>query len=105
MADPGDVAAGTIETLHQAKTDCVAGAREYDRNGRSRLLGRKRRWRSASRQYQRYVARYEFGRQCGKPVIMTVRPSIFDRDAFADDKARVGQPLMETRQDGLRFLE
>src|SRR5215472_1972110 len=42
---------------------------------------------------------YEVCRQCGKPIVMTFRPAIFDRDILAFDGAGFLQALVECRYE------
>ena len=40
-----------------------------------------------------HMAAHEFCRQCGKPIVATLRPAVFDRDVLAFDVAGFLQTL------------
>jgi len=47
------------------------------------------------RHNERHMAAYEFCRQCGKAIVVTLRPAVFDRDVLAFDVAGFLQTLAE----------
>src|SRR6516164_2380611 len=73
----------------------IAADREHDGYRCRRRLGRQYRRITALRHNERHMAAYEFCRQCGKAIVVTLRPAVFDRDVLAFDVAGFLQTLAE----------
>ena len=96
--DARDVAARPVEAGDKAELDRVAADREDDRDRRGRRLGRKRRRRAAGRDDHRHLTANQIGRQRRQPIILALRPAVFDRDVPALDIAGFAQALAERGQ-------
>src|SRR5262249_4594737 len=47
----------------------------------------------------RHMPAHEFCRQCGKPIVVTLRPAVFDRNVLAFDVAGFFQTLAECAKE------
>ena len=95
-ADAGDVAARLVHAFDQAVLDRVAvaeGEDDGDRGGRR--LRRQSRPAAAIGRDHRHLAIRQIRRQGGKPVVLTARPAVLDRNIDPFDKTGLGQPLLE----------
>src|SRR5262249_15591648 len=91
----GEVAAGPVEAPDDAELDGIAADREHDGYRCRRRLGCQYRRITALRHNERHMAAHEFCRQRGKPIVVTLRPAVFDRDVLAFDVAGFLQTLAE----------
>ena len=93
-ADAREVAARPGETGDQAGRDRVVAADEDDRDRRGRVFAASADS-AAARRDQIDLAADEVGGQCGQPIIVALRPAVFDRHVLALDIAGFAQPLAE----------
>src|SRR5262249_39269597 len=91
----GEVAAGPVEAPDDAEPHGIAADREHDGYRCRRRFGRQYRRITALRHNERHMAAHEFCRQCGKPIVVTLRPAVLDRDVLAFDVAGFLQTLSE----------
>ena len=91
----GDVAAGAVKAPDDAELDGVAAERKHHGYRCRRRLGRQYRRITALGHNEGHMAAHEFCRQCGKPIVVTLRPAVFDRDTFAVDVAGFLETLAE----------
>jgi hypothetical protein len=82
------IAARPVETLHQTDLHGIAAGGEHDRDRGCCRFGGKRRGLAAGRHQYGDAAPDEIGRHLRQPVVLPLRPMIFDRDILALDKAR-----------------
>ncbi len=87
-----DVAARAVEAGDKAEPDRVGGQLKDDRNRRGRCLGGKRR-RSGGRGNHGHLATDQIGRHRRQPIVLALRPAIFDRYVAAIDVAGFAQPF------------
>src|SRR5262249_42201520 len=73
----------------------VAAEREHDGYRCRRRLCRQYRGITALRHNEGHMAAHEFCRQCGKPIIATLCPAVFNREVLAFDVAGFLQTLPE----------
>src|SRR5262249_40927173 len=90
-----DVAARPVEAGDEPKHDGVAANYEDNGNGRSRRLCGTDRWGPRSRDDYGYSVVDQIGRQCGEPIVLTVRVAVFDRNVPAFGIAGFAQPFSE----------
>ena len=93
-ADPSEVAARPGEAGDQPVPDRIGATPEDDRDRRGRAF-RGKCTRRAGRDDQIDVAADEIGGQCGQPIVMALRPAIFDRQILSLDIAGFAQSLAE----------
>ena len=79
LADAGDISARPVEARHHAELDRIGAHHEHDWNGRRRLLRRERR-RQCARENDGYLPAYQLGGECRQSLVVTLRPTEFDRD-------------------------
>ena len=87
------------ETGDQAPLDRVAADREDDRDRRGRAFGHKCRNIAAACQDHVDLAADEVGGQCRQPIIVVLRPAVFDRHAllfFKKSKVTTADYLLPT---------
>jgi hypothetical protein len=89
MIDAGDVAAGPIEAVDEAQPDGVGAGGEDNGNCRGRRLGREHDWSASARDDHAHLPPDQIGRQCRQLVVLTFRPTVFDRHILAFDIAAV----------------
>jgi len=77
--DARDVGARTIEAGDEAEFDRIGPDAEHNRNCGGRGLGGNCRWRAARRDDRGHPATDQLSRQFGKPGIVVVRETEFDR--------------------------
>jgi hypothetical protein len=94
--DAGDIAARTAEAGDDALRDGISPHYEHDWDGCGRGLGGDGR-RQASGKYDSDRLARELGCERGETIIMTIDPSIFDRDVATCDKTRFGEAIAERR--------
>src|SRR5262249_12331187 len=94
VAEAGEVAAGPGETGDQARPDRVADAGEDDRDCRGCAFRRERRNLPWGHDHVD-LATDEVSGQCRQPIIVTLRPAVFDRQALSLDVADLTQSLVE----------
>ena len=82
----GGVAARPGKAGDQPLDYGVGRGRKHDRDRRRRGLCRERRW-SAGRGYHRDLPAHQLGRERRQPIVVTLRPAIFDRHVAAFDEA------------------
>ena len=92
-----DVAARPVKAGDEAELDRVAARFEDDRNGRGRCLCRKRR-RSAGRGNHGHLTTNQIGRHRRQPIILALRPAVFDRHVVAINVTGFAQPFEKGRQ-------
>src|SRR5262249_10608479 len=95
--DTRQVAAWAVETRDQADLNRVDPGVEDDGNRRGRRLGRQRGRAVAGDKYGDLLAN-QFRRQSRQAIVLTLRPTVFDRDVLAFDKPGFGQSLAERGQ-------
>jgi hypothetical protein len=95
----GDVAGRTAEAWNQPHPDRVASDREHNRNGRGRRLCRQRRRGAADRRDQSNLSADQIGRERRQPLVIALRPAVFDRDVAALDEAHPTEALVECGHD------
>jgi hypothetical protein len=88
------VAARSVQAGDKSKRDRVEPKLEDDRNCRGRGLGRKCRG-CAGRGNHGDLSANQLGRQRRQPLVLPLRPAVFDRDAFALDTTGFLQALTE----------
>jgi hypothetical protein len=76
---------GRAKTGDQAGLDRVSAGVEDDRDRRGRPFCRERRRVAALGHDHVDLAIDEIGRQCEEPIIMALRPAVFDRDVLSLD--------------------
>ena len=86
----GGIAARTIEAFDKSSLDRIDGGHEDNRDCGRGSLRRKRAVGRASDDRQTFAPN-QIGRQCLKPLGVTIRPAIFDRDILAFDVASFTQ--------------
>jgi len=89
MIDAGDVAAGPIEAGDEAQPDGVGAGGEDNGNCRGRRLGREHDWSASARDDHAHLPPDQIGRQCRQSVVLTFRPTVFDRHILAFDIAPI----------------
>src|SRR5262249_23611426 len=94
-ADTGDVAARLVEAGDETSLDRIEAAAEDDRNGRGRGFGRECRRYEVWRDDDGYPAADQIGRQFRQPIIVIVRPEVFDGHVLALDIASFAEPFSE----------
>ncbi len=94
--NPGQIAAGKIETLHQVEGDRIDRQSEHDRYRRGRRLGGERRGETRSDD-QIYLAAHEISCEPGQPIVVAFAPAVGDRDIAALDEAGRRQTLPDRR--------
>ena len=83
---------GRLRLADEAEPDRVAARFEDDRNGRGRRLCRKRR-RSAGRGNHGHLTMNQISRHRRQPIILALRPAVFDRHVLAFDVTGFAQPF------------
>jgi hypothetical protein len=92
-----DVAARLAEARDKAKPNRVRAQFKDDRNGRGRRLCRKR-CRSCRRSNHGHMTMNQVSRHRRQPVMLVLRPAIFDCDVAAIDVTGLAQPFEKGRQ-------
>jgi hypothetical protein len=92
---PRDIAAARIEARHQAGIDRIAADHEDDRNRRRRLLGGHRTEGDPATHDHGHLPGRQIGRQRRQPIILVLRPSVFDGHILPVDIAGLPQALAE----------
>ena len=93
-AHAGDIAARPVEAGDEANSDRVGADREHDRNRRGGGFRGKRR--SVARCDDHcHLAADQIGRQRWQPIVLILRPAVFDRDVLTFDIAGLLQALTE----------
>src|SRR6266480_1053032 len=92
--DTRNVAAWTSETGDKAGCDWIDAASEDDRDRRGCTFRRDSRWAAKGSNHIDTVGD-EIRGQCGQPIIVSLRPAVFDRHVLAIDVARLAQSLVE----------
>ena len=94
-AETRNVAAGPGEIGDQAGPDRITDAGEDDRDRRGSAFRRQCRREAAAGHDHVDLAAGEVCGQCGQPIIVSLRPAVFDRDVMALDIAGVAKTLAE----------
>src|SRR5262249_46400905 len=102
---PGRIASGAGDARNETKLYRVLTDAEDDRDRRGSGLGRARAGRAARHRDHRHPTADQIGRQFLHPIVLTLRPAIFDRNVLTFHKARLVEPLPERRQEGPEVLE
>src|SRR5262245_53684062 len=92
-----DVATRTMQVGDEAGPDWVAASREYDRYGRGPRLGRKGRCVSTHCNDDGDLLAGEIGGKPRQPIVLTLSPTIVERDVLTLDKARFIESLPDER--------
>jgi hypothetical protein len=92
-----DVAAWPVQTGDEAELDRIGAGFEHDRNGRGRRLRRQCRRGAGSGNY-RDVTLNQIGRQRRQPVILALRPAVFDCNVAAIDVTGLTEPFDKSRR-------
>ena len=98
--DAGDVAARPVEAGDEAELDRIAAGLEHDRNRRGRRLGREAGSGAAGGGDHGNRPADQFGGQRRQPIVLALRPAVFDRDVLALGIAGFAQAFAECRQIG-----
>ncbi len=93
-ADSREVAARPREARDKTSSHRVAATPEDDRDRRGRAFRGECR-RRAARHDQIDLAADEIGGQCGQPIVIALRPAVFDRQILSLDVAGFAQSLAE----------
>ena len=91
--DAGDIAARPARLATRPSPTGSAACGEDDRNGRGRGLGASAAMPVAADHGDRRS--HQFGRQRRQPIVLAVRPAVFDRHVLAVDIAGLAQTLPE----------
>ena len=97
MIDSGDVGAGPIEAGDEAQPDGIAADGKDNGNCRGRRFDREHNRSASARDDHAHLPGDQIGRQCRQSVVLTFRPTVFDRHILAFDIARFLQTLVERR--------
>jgi len=89
-----------VDALDDTFADRIAGAREYDRNGRSRGLDHARHRASAAGHDHRNPATHQIGRELRQCVVAAAAVPKFDSQVLALDIAGLVEALTERGQVG-----
>jgi len=87
---------GRLRAGDETSCDWVNADENDDRNRRSRRLGSECRRSAAGCHDHGHLTANEIGRQRRQPIIMTLRPAVFDRHVPAFNEAGFPQALVET---------
>ena len=98
QADPREISAWPGDTGDQAVLGRVGADYEDEGDRRGRSLRRQRRNVVADRHDHIDSAADQIDGQRGQPIIVTLRPAVFDRQVLALDIAGFAQPLAERGQ-------
>ena len=88
---------GRLRLATRPSSNRVGAQFKDDRNGRGRRLCRQRR-RSAGRGNHGHLTMNQISRHRRQPIILVLRPAIFDRDVAAFDVAGFAQPFEKSGQ-------
>ena len=94
----GEIAARPVQAGDQPERDRIGAGEEHDRNGPGRGLGGEHAEHLAGDGDHRDLSADQVGRQRRQPVVLLLRPAIFDRDVAALDIAGFAQALAERVQ-------
>jgi len=97
----GDVGTWPVEAYDKTFLDGIAGHDHHGGNSRGCRLGGKRRWIATAGSDQCHVPPDQIRRHRRQPIIVSVRPAIFDLDVVTLDVAGIGQCVAERRE--IRF--
>src|SRR5262249_62386490 len=81
--DPCQIAAWPREAMDEAEPDGVVTCDEHDRDCRRCGLGRECRWVTSRRGDYGNPSANQIGRKLRQPVVLSLRPAVFDRDVLA----------------------
>ena len=95
----GDVAAGPTEATHEAFADRLGTAEEYNRYRRGGGPCRPGGHSAPRGRDHRDLSTNEVVCQCGKAIVLTLRPAVFDGDVLTFDVAALLQTLVELGQE------
>src|SRR5262245_25947984 len=84
--------------MDEAEPDGVVTCDEHDRDCRRCGLGRECRWVTSRRGDYGNPSANQIGRKLRQPVVLSLRPAVFDRDVLALHEARLVQPLAKSAQ-------
>jgi hypothetical protein len=84
------LAAGTVETSDEAKSDRIGTYLEHDGYRLGRRLSRPRRRQAAIGEDHGDGAVDQIGYQRGQAVILAIRPAVFDHNVLSFNKPRFG---------------
>jgi hypothetical protein len=101
VAEAGEVAIRPSQAGDEAGCDRVTDASEDDRDRRGGILRGQRRCRGDGRDHINLAAD-EIRGQSGQPIVIALRPAVFDRDVLALDVAGFVQSLEECSHEGRR---
>ena len=91
--DPGDISTGSIETRDEPEPNGIITSHERDRNRVGCFLGGG--YRRAIRKNYCDATAYQFSRKCWQPLVLIVRPAVFDCDIATLDIAGLVKALFE----------
>jgi hypothetical protein len=102
-ADAGSTAARPVETFDQTKLHWIAADCEYNWDCRCcRFSGKHCRLAAGCNQYSD-ASLGEIGRQCRKTIVLTLSPTVFDRDVLALDIPGFAQTFAKRGEKICRF--
>jgi hypothetical protein len=93
-----EIAARSVQTGDEPESDRITADEEDDRNGRGRGFGRERPKDLIGRGDHGDLSTDQIGCQHRQPIVLLLRPAIFDRDIPALDIAGFSQALEEPTQ-------
>ena len=94
----GEIAARPVQTGDEPECDRISPGEEDDRNGGGRRLRREHPNHLTGRSDHGDLSPHQIARQGRQPIVLLLRPAIFDRDIAALDKAGFIQALAESAQ-------
>ena len=97
MIDAGDVTAGPIEAGDEVQPDGIGAGAEDNGSCRGRRLSREHGRSTSARDDHAHLPADQIGRQCRQSVVLTFRPTVFDRHILPFDITRFFQTLAERR--------
>ena len=94
-----NIAAGVVQAGYKAAPNRIATKEEDDRHGGGRRLGRHNRYVAADGDNASHSPLYELGGERRQPVVMTIGPTIIDRDILTLDEAGVVKAMLHDRNE------
>src|SRR5262249_19694378 len=98
-ANPGDVAARTMQARDETAPNRVGASRENDWYGRGRRLGRDGRYLAADCNNDGYLPMHEIGGEPRQAIVLTLSPTIVEGDVLTIDKACFIETLADDRNE------
>ena len=95
-----DIASRTVERRYGSSLDRIVPHNDHDWNCRSRGLGSRRRGASSDRNDDGDTPFHQLAGELRQPIILSLRPTIFDREVASLDIACLAQPFFDRRDRG-----